>query len=53
MFQAYEREYPQKIWRDIWYNTLVPPFLDPEIPIDLGLPSGYVNIASKHHRRNI
>ena len=33
IFQAYVREYPQKIWPKIWY-VYVPPFWDPEIPIE-------------------
>ena len=30
---AGSRECPSNIWPEIWYNT-VPPFEDPEIPID-------------------
>ena len=34
IFQAYVREYPHKIWPEIWY-VYVPPFLDPGIPIEI------------------
>ena len=32
IFQAYAREYPHKIWPEIWYSTSIES--DPEIPID-------------------